>query len=206
MPIYIPGKRDPRRRNRLLPTKRTIIVGLSLTSMVDMFTIMVVFLLQNYSSTGEIIYIPKDVKLPKASQVKELKPAHIVMLTTTEVILDKETVATLDEVKNQKDWMIPKLKDRLVAALQTDVLNSKQALSQTVKNVIPGGLRPAATPVPDESKNKVTVQADREMDFLTIKKIMYTVTEAGASEINFAVVKKDELPLGTAVPAPTGNN
>jgi biopolymer transport protein ExbD len=200
MPIQVPGKRDPRRRNRLISTKRTIVTGLSLTSMVDMFTILVVFLLQNYSSTGEIIYIPKDVKLPKASQVKELKPAHVVIITTNEVILDKDTVAQLVEVKNQKDWLIPKLKEKLIVALQTDELNTKKA--QSLKNAVGGGPRPGPTPVPDESKNKVTVQADREMDFLTIKKIMYTVTEAGASEINFAVVKKEELKPGAQAEEP----
>src|SRR3954462_6820622 len=107
MAIYVPGKRDPRRRNRLVTSKRVIITSLSLTSMVDMFTILVVFLLQNYSATGEIIYIPKDVKLPKPSQVKELKPAHIVTLTNQDIVLDKETVAKLSDVKDQKDWMIP---------------------------------------------------------------------------------------------------
>ena len=42
---------------------------------------------------------------------------------------------------------------------------------------------------------RVTVQADKKIDFLTIKKIMYTVTEAGAEEINFAVIvtEKEEL-------------
>ena len=58
--------------------------------------------IMNYSSTGEIIYIPKDVKLPKASQTKELKPAHIVTLTQTDVVLDKDTVAKLDDVKALK--------------------------------------------------------------------------------------------------------
>ena len=163
MAIYVPGKRDPRHRNRLQSSKRTIVVGLSLTSMVDMFTILVVFLLQNYSSTGEIIYIPKDVKLPKASQVKELKPAHVVIITNKDLILDKETVGTLEEIKNQKDWLIPKLRERLVVALQTDEVNSKKALSNAVKQAVPFGAQP--TPVPEESKNKITVQADREMDF-----------------------------------------
>ncbi len=190
MPIYIPGRRDRRKRNRLINAKRTIVVGLSLTSMVDMFTILVVFLLQNYSATGEIIYIPKDVKLPKASQVKELKPAHIVTLNLKDVVLDKEVVAKLDDVKAQKDWMIPKLRERLSAMLQQDDILAKQAVAQNIKKAIP--LVPGATPVPDESRRKVTVQADKEMDFLTIKKIMFTVTEAGAVEINFAVMKKEE--------------
>ena len=37
--------------------------------------------------------------------------------------------------------------------------------------------------------SKVTIQADKGIDFLTVKKVMYTVTEAGAGEINFAVTK-----------------
>jgi biopolymer transport protein ExbD len=37
---------------------------------------------------------------------------------------------------------------------------------------------------------KITIQSDRKMDFLTVKKIMFTVTEAGMQEINFAVVTK----------------
>src|SRR3954464_11847586 len=99
MAIYIPGKRDPRRRNRLMSTKRTIITGLSLTSMVDMFTILVVFLLMNFSSTGEIIYIPKNVKLPQASETKELKPAHVVSVTQDSIVLERETVAKLSDVQ-----------------------------------------------------------------------------------------------------------
>ncbi len=190
MPIYIPGKRDRRHKNRLVIAKRSVIMGLSLTSMVDMFTILVVFLLQNYSSTGEILNIPKDVHLPKASEVKELKPAHVVTLTTENVILDKDTVADIKEVKGSKDWMIPQLRVRLVQAMQQDEINFKKSLAETVKSALPSGKKdiPAA-----ESMRKITVQADKDMDFLTIKKVMFTVTEAGAAEINFAVMKKDTI-------------
>jgi biopolymer transport protein ExbD len=41
---------------------------------------------------------------------------------------------------------------------------------------------------------KITIQADKSVDFLTVKKVMYTVTEAGIAEINFAVIKlPDEI-------------
>ena len=39
---------------------------------------------------------------------------------------------------------------------------------------------------------RITVQAGKKLDFLTVKKILYTVTEAGASEVNFAVVERSE--------------
>ena len=187
MPIYIPGKRDPRHKNRVVIAKKTAIASLSLTSMVDMFTILVVFLLQSYSSTGEIMNIPKEVHLPKATQVKELKPAHIVSLTKDSVLLDGDVVADLVQVKGQKDWMIPSLRQKLVAALQEDEVKAKKNLADTVKSALPLAQKSAI----DNSK-KLTVQADKDMDFLTIKKIMFTVTEAGAAEINFAVMKKEQ--------------
>lgn len=199
MPIYAPGKRT-RKRNKGIPnTRRSPVTGLSLTSMVDMFTILVVFLLMNYSSTGEIIYIPKDVKLPKASQTKELKPAHIVTLTQTDVVLDKTTVAKLDDVKSQKDWLVVSLKDHLVQALKDDEVKAKEQAA--VRSSLPGSPNAEKKDDANSSAKKITVQADRDMDFLTIKKVMYTVTEAGAEEINFAVMKKEEPHPGQS-PAP----
>jgi biopolymer transport protein ExbD len=190
MPIYVPGKRDPRHRNRIMSAKRTVVATLGLTAMVDMFTILVVFLLQNYSATGEIIYIPKDVQLPKASQIKELKPAHVVSITDTDIILDKEVVATTKDIKAQTDWMIPKLRETLAAAFQRDDVEAKQGLAQGIKNAVPFGKD--KKPV-DENRRKITVQADKELDFLTVKKVMFTVTEAGAAEINFAVVQREAI-------------
>jgi biopolymer transport protein ExbD len=162
--------------------------------MVDMFTILVVFLLMNYSSTGEIIYIPKDVKLPKASQTKELRPAHIVTLTQTDVVLDRTTVGRLEDVKNQKDWMVPGLKTQLEAAFKDDEVKAKE---QDAVRHLPGASQPDKKDETNQNAKKITVQADRDLDFLTVKKIMYTVTEAGAEEINFAVMKKEEKPTGT---------
>ncbi len=191
MPIHAPGKRD--RRHRTKAKSGGIGASLSLTPMVDMFTILVIFLLQNYSSTGEVLYIPKEVQLPKASQIKELKPAHVVIITSVDVILDKETIVKADQVKEQKDWMIPALRDRLVQLLREDDIKARQAVAQTISKNLPGVIRPNATPVPDESRRKITVQADKNIDFLTVKKVMYTITESGASEINFAVLKKEGM-------------
>jgi biopolymer transport protein ExbD len=42
-----------------------------------------------------------------------------------------------------------------------------------------------------EDFRRVTVQADKVIDAGTVKKVMYTLTEAGASEINFAVLRDE---------------
>lgn len=188
MAIFRPGERH--RYHNILSKrkgKRDVTALLSLTAMVDMFTVLVIFLLQNYNATGEILYIPKEVILPKASSVKELKPAHVVTISSKEVLLDKDVVATFDEVARAEDWNIEKLKVQLKDALEKSKAEQESKLQNKIRDVV-------ETTRGDEENDpnawsKVTIQADKGVDFLTIKKVLYTVTEAGAGEINFAVTK-----------------
>lgn len=190
MPIYAPGIRD--RHNRPAGKKgRNVVAMLSLTAMVDMFTVLVVFLLQNYQTTGEVLEINDEVKLPIASAVKELRPAHVVIISKEQLILDQYKLATFEQIKAQPDWKIENLFNRLTDAFRqaedrrraSGLGTLKEAVNETKQNVL------KADPKDDR---RVTVQADKEIDFLTIKKVMYTITEAGASEINFAVIKEEQ--------------
>ncbi len=190
MPIYAPGKRYVR-CSRVMDSgkaKRSIVAVLSLTAMVDMFTVLTIFLLQNYNATGAVIHIPEKVILPKASAVKELAPAHVVTVTPDFVMLDNNQIVEYTEVKDQRDWMIRPLYNRVRDALQKDELEYRQSLKQTLKDVVnpedKQGLK-------EEQLRKITVQADKDIDFLTIKKVMFTVTEAGSREINFAVIQEE---------------
>lgn len=191
MAIFKPGERH--RYHNILSKrkgKRGVTAMLDLTAMVDMFTVLVVFLLQNYNATGEILYIPKEVTLPKASSVRELKPAHVVTISNKEILLDKEPVATFDEVRNlgEQDWMIQKLKDQLTAALAKSKAEQEGKLQNKIQEVVENTKGQSNSEDPN-AWSKVTIQADKGVDFLTVKKVMYTVTEAGAGEINFAVTK-----------------
>ncbi len=191
MAIYAPGKRT--RHNKAIQSgSRNIVAMLSLTAMVDMFTVLVVFLLQNYNTTGEVLYIPKEVQLPKASSTKELKPAHVVTVSEKEVMLDNFTIARFTDVKEQKDWMVKPLYNRIVEALRQDEIDYQKGIRNQLRTAVSGSKTPGGKPVPEESRRKVTIQADKGIDFLSVKKIMYTATEAGVVEINFAVMNKEK--------------
>lgn len=186
MAIHKPGVKF--RHSRLLSRsggKRGVVAILSLTAMVDMFTVLVVFLLPNY---GEVLFIPKNVVLPQAEKIKELKPATVVTISRDAVYLDKDSIATYDQIKNQEDWMIEPLRLRVIQALDKAKKEYEISLAKKIQDVV------KAARGEEESQemnpwNKVTIQADKGMDFITVKKVMYTVTEAGAGEINFAVIK-----------------
>lgn len=190
MPIYAPGLRDRHNRPKK-GGKRTVVAMLSLTAMVDMFTVLAVFLLQNYQTTGEVIELSDDVKLPRASQVKELKPAHVVIVSPKEVSIDKRAVALVPQVRSQQDWEIQSLKAAIIEHFK-QVEESRRLLGlEKIKEAVDQNKPPAEREKPEDLR-RVTVQADKSIEFLTIKKVMFTLYEAGASEINFAVLKREK--------------
>lgn len=190
MAIFVPGLRD--RHNRPLSGKgaRNIVAMLSLTAMVDMFTVLAVFLLQNYQTTGDVIELSDEVILPKAAKVRELKPATVVVISKGKILVDKLQVATIDEVKAIEEvTVLPNLQARVQDAFRIlEERNRVAGLSQIRQAVSQGRGEEPARP---EDFRRVTVQADRVIDAGTVKKVMYTLTEAGASEINFAVLRDE---------------
>jgi biopolymer transport protein ExbD len=190
MAIYTPGKRD--RHNKISGGKRSVVAVLSLTAMVDLFTVLVVFLLQNYNQTGEVIEIPEGVELPMASAVKELKPANVVIISDVDVKINNDFVMNLKDVKSQEDWNLEPLRKRVEEIVR---------LGEEEKRTIGNKIKTAVTNIKEDDKTeednmdqfrKITVQADKQLDFLTLKKVMFSVTEGGAYEINFAVMKSPD--------------
>lgn len=192
MAIYRPGEKY--RYHRILKKKkgkRGVTAVLSLTAMVDMFTVLVIFLLQSYSSTGEILYIPKEVTLPKANRVNELKPSVVVTISSKELLIDRTRVATFDEVKAATDWSVPNLRDQLKIILEKNKFDQDAKLQNKIKNAVDKTMGKDDIDDPNAWR-KVTLQADKNIDYLTMKKIMYSIYEAGGGPINFAVAKDSD--------------
>lgn len=190
MAIHTPGERFRyskflRKRNK---GKRSVVAVLSLTAMVDMFTVLVVFLLQNYNTTGAVIYLPKEVQLPKATTVKELKPAHVVTIGPTRILLEDRELIDTAVVVSQENWMIEPLYLEIQAQMQAKKAELQGQIGLKVKGALAGDEKYKDKP----DWRKVTVQADKGIDFLTVKKVMFTISQAGASEINFAVMQQKE--------------
>ncbi len=192
MPIHTPGKRD--RRGAATATKREAVAVLQLTAMVDMFTVLVVFLLQNYATTNQILPIEDSVALPDAAAVKELKPSNVVVLSAEGgVRMNNQQVATFDEVKTNEDWLLKTLQIAVEEAIKQGE-EKKKSLGNKIREAVSDAKGDDGKPKEDlvDDFRKITIQADKTVDFLSVKKIMYTVTEAGIYEINFAVIKKPD--------------
>ena len=152
--------------------KKNTYAELNLTSMVDMLTILVVFLLQTFSASGELLTVQKNITLPEAQNYKDLEQAPIIAVSKDSVTLDGRLVANAEQLnaENTADWKITDLHDQLVT------------LKNNYKLLHPS----------DDFKGTVIVQADRSVDFKVIKKVMYSCAVAGYQNVNFAVQQKSK--------------
>ena len=142
--------------------------SLNLVSLMDVFTILVFFLLVN-SSSSDVMEPPKRIKLPES--VVEAKPREtvIVMITPEHVLVQGEPVITTQEVVDSKAPIIEQVKERLL-------LQQKKVIGISTKTVA-------------QSK-EVTVLAHRTVPFHLMKKVMASCTSAGYGKISLAVVQK----------------
>ena len=189
MPIYTPGIRKGRSVESF---KRDVVAVLQLTAMVDMFTVLVVFLLQNYAVTDQILPISEQIDLPKAEEVKSLKPSYVVILSDGVVTLNESVLGSLSEGTSDKNWIYPPLKKKveelLIVAEQGGSNFLLAQLRRTAKNLDNENII-------NQAPFRITIQADQNVSFLDIKKIMYTLTDAGVKEMNFAVIKSPNKEL-----------
>lgn len=156
------------RRMRRMGRNRKKIPGLNLTSLMDVFTILVFFLLF-HSGNGEAVEAPKQIKLPDS--VVETKPREtVVILVSPEMVLVQgEAVAKTPDLLDDKEEQIPEITDRL---------------EQLKRNIIGISTKTAV-----QSK-EVTILADKTIPFRVLKKIMSTCTASGYGRISLAVIQK----------------
>jgi biopolymer transport protein ExbD len=82
--------------------KKSGYAELNLTSMVDMLTILVVFLLQTFSASGELLTVSKNIQLPEAVNFKDLEQAPIIAISRDAVTLNGDPKADSSRAKSRE--------------------------------------------------------------------------------------------------------
>ncbi|MCW8899840.1 MAG: biopolymer transporter ExbD [Gammaproteobacteria bacterium] len=159
--------KSSRRIKRMSRSKKRV-AGLSLVSLMDVFTILVFFLLTN-SASNEVLSNPKEIALPDS--VVESKPREtIVIFVSPEVILlQGEPIMKTSDALTSKDETISFLREKLLE-------QKKNVIGTSTKAAIEG--------------KEVTLLADKKIPFKLLKRIMSTCTSAGYGKISLAVIQK----------------
>jgi len=156
------------RRLKRMSRNRGKITKMNLTSLMDVFTILVFFLLVN-SGSVEILDAPKEVQLP-TSQV-ETKPREtvVIFVSPEEILVQGKSVGRVEDVLTGE--LVP-------------LDNVRARLTELKDNVIgTSTMMVAAT-------REVTILADKSVPFTVVRQIMSTCTSAGYENVSLAVVQK----------------
>jgi biopolymer transport protein ExbD len=142
--------------------------ALNLVSLMDIFTILVFFLLVN-SSDVQTLPNAKDMQLPESIAEKKPEENVVVLIGKTDILVQGQVVAKIDDVMATKGNDIPALREALLS--QND-----RVLRREAKDDIAG--------------REVTIMGDKEIPYRLLKKVMATCTASDYGQISLAVLQK----------------
>ena len=108
-------RRRPSRGTRLME-RYTSDGGLTLTSMMDILTTLLFFVLKSYVSGGEVTVPPPGVTLPRSIVAAEMRTSVVVAIDHDDIMMDGERVASVKDVVASGDLLAAPLAERLDAA------------------------------------------------------------------------------------------
>ena len=147
--------------------KHKAVATLNLTSLMDIFTILLIFLLVNNNNAAKL---PdnQDIQLPESIAQELPTEVLTIQVSPSDIIVEGQKIADTETVRNQEE--------RTVAAL-VEELNFRASQGLAIS--------------PDEDR-EIMILADRSVPYSVIKKLMRSCMETPYTQVAFAVLKVAE--------------
>jgi biopolymer transport protein ExbD len=142
--------------------------ALNLVSLMDIFTILVFFLLVS-SSEVEVLPNAKDIQLPESIAQEKAKETVVILIGDEDIIVQGTPVVKVADVMAQTDNDIPELREALKS--QNDRVLRKEAQD-------------------DIAGREVTIMGDKDIPYRLLKKVMATCSQSDYGQISLAVLQK----------------
>jgi len=142
--------------------------GLNLISLMDIFTILVFFLLVN-SQEVETLPNAKDIQLPESYAEQKARENVVIMVTDEAILVQGKPVVSMADVRSQDGIVIQALEDELRS--QTENMLLKESIEKI-------------------EDREVTIMGDKELPYSLLKKVMASCTSADYGKISLAVMQK----------------
>jgi biopolymer transport protein ExbD len=151
--------------------------GLIITSLIDFFSVVVIYLMKSYSAEGSILTNADNLVLPNSSATTKVKEINVQIAATQDMVLvDNTPCVPTEDVRRipmtDPDPVISKLEEKLRATYK-----------QEEEMVRVGAL--------NKVEGNVTIQIDKNVEFDVLFKIMNTCGKVGYNKMNFAVMQRE---------------
>jgi len=158
------------RRIKRMSRNRVKITKMNLTSLMDVFTILVFFLLVN-SGSVEVMEAPKEVQLPESKVESKPRETVVIFVSPEEVLVQGKLVAFVEDIVNDRENAVEPIMARLAQLKESVIGASTAAVAES---------------------HEVTILADKSVPFTVIKTIMSTCTSEGYENVSLAVIQKGQ--------------
>ena len=139
--------------------------GFNLVALMDIFTILVFFLLVN-SSDVEVLPSTKGMNLPESIATKKPEETLVIMVNDEDILVRGKKIATVTDALSTSSLVIEPLREELVYQRNRSIAGRSAV----------GG--------------EITIMGDKQIPFTLLKKVMVTCTRANYTKISLAVLKK----------------
>lgn len=164
MKLTVRQMRNERRKRNLS------MVDMNLVSLIDVFTILIFFLLSN--SVGvDSLPSPKAVLMPESIAEQSPRDTLVVIVSATEILVDGRKVANVADVLAMDSDIIAPLKSEL------DLLQSSRKMIRKENEAL---------------SKRLTIMGDKEIPYRLLRKIMVTSARADFTDVSFAVRQRSE--------------
>ena len=149
--------------------KRNKQPALNLVSLMDVFTILVFFLLISSSNVQQLPK-KKDIHLPTSVATKTPKETLIIAVTQRNILVQGKQVALIQQVSSNAELLIDGLeKELLFQASKSSVLTTTES----------------------QAKGRaVTIMGDEDIEYQLLRKILATCRQANYTHIAFAAMQQ----------------
>ncbi|MFH1942483.1 MAG: biopolymer transporter ExbD [bacterium] len=147
-------------------------VRLQLTSMMDMFTILLVFLLKTYSTHGQLINPSQDLTLPTSAVQHPPELGLDVTVSSDWILVNGKPVERIQAFASQQGYIIPSLQEELL----------RYAKEATKMEQMYG----------TKFSGKVTIQGDKKLPYRLLIKVMATCGQSDFPNMRLVVYQSEE--------------
>ncbi len=158
--------------------KRERVIDIDITSLLDILTIMLVFLLQSYNSSGVTINVPKGIDLPRSASESLNNFGVNIQVSKTNIWVDDKEVLSADS--STTDTQVFDEGGRRIVPLYNELVRLKELVKQSEK------LSPQAA----KFSGVANLVVEKSLKYSYLKRIMYTAASAGFKEFKFVVMTK----------------
>jgi biopolymer transport protein ExbD len=151
------------------------VFDIDITSLLDILTILLVFLLQSYNSSGVIINVPKGIELPRSNSESLNTFGVNIQVSKSQIWVDDVEVVNVDNMGNGQ------LFDeggRRIIPLYNELVRKKDLVKQTEKS----------SPAANKFSGIANLVVDKSLKYNYLKRVMYTCAAAGFKEYKFVVL------------------